>query len=146
MIRRLFRCKRGTAAVEAAIFAPIYLTLTLGITDLGSGMFVRMQINAAVQVGAAYAVIESGSVCSSMTSACLNGIKQAMNDATGNLSFCTGSVCTASFASCAEANGGICYTVSANYPYTPILPDAVYTWAKSAQTYSSTATVRVPTP
>jgi Flp pilus assembly protein TadG len=146
MIRRLFRCKRGTAAVEAAIFAPIYLAMTLGITDLGSGMFVGMQVNAAAQVGAAYAVINSSGVCSSMTASCLSGIKQAMNDATGDPSFCTGSVCTASFTSCAEANGGICYTVSVHYPHNPILPDAAYTWAQPAQTYSSTATVRVPTP
>jgi Flp pilus assembly protein TadG len=147
MIHRLLRCKRGTAAVEAAIFAPIYLTLTLGITDLGSGMFARMQVNAAAQVGAAYAVINSssGRKCSSMTSDCLSGIQQAMNDATGNPSFCTGTVCTASFTACAEANGGICYTVSANYPFRPILPDAVYTWAQPAQTYSYTVTVRVPT-
>jgi Flp pilus assembly protein TadG len=147
MFRHFFRCTRGTAAVEAAIFAPIYLTLTLGITDLGSGMFVRMQVNAAAQAGAAYAVINSnsGGICSSMTAACLSGIRQAMADAAGNPSFCTGSVCTASFTSCAEANGGICYTVSANYPFKPILPDAVYTWAQPAQTYSSTATVRVPT-
>jgi Flp pilus assembly protein TadG len=144
MIRRFLRCTSGVAAVEAAIFTPIYLTLTLGITDIGSGIFVRMQVNTAVQAGAAFAVINSGS-CASMSASCLTGIKQAMADATGNSSFCTGSVCSAVFTSCAEANGGICYTVSANYPFTPILPDSVYTWGKPAQTYSTTITVRVPT-
>jgi hypothetical protein len=142
MIRRLFRCTRGTAAVEAAIFAPIFLAFTLGVTDLGSGMFVRMTANAAAQAGAAYAVIHSGSVCSSMSAACLSGIKTAMNDAAGNPSFCTGAVCTASFVACADPNGGTCFVVRANYSYSPILPNAALAWAQPS-TISSTATVRI---
>ena len=142
-LRRFARNSNGTAAVETAIFAPVFLVLTLGITDLGAGMFVRMQVNAAAQAGAAYAVIHSGSAACfpAVTSPCLTSIKTVMNDATGNSSFCTGTVCSASLTSCADANGGVCYTVSANYQYTPILPD-VYTWA-SGQTYSSTVTVRI---
>ena len=144
VLRRLFRNNDATAAVEAAIFSPIFLVLTIGVTDLGSGMFVRMMVNAATQSGAAYAVINSGSsgVCASLTAACLSGIEKAMDDATGNSSFCAGSVCSTSFTSCADANGGICFVVSANYPYTPILPSALYTWAQ-ATTYSSTLTVRI---
>src|SRR5262245_31395329 len=93
--RRLSRNTDAAAAVEAAIFAPIFLALMLGVTDLGTGMFVQMTANAAAQAGAAYAVINSGSVCASMTTACLSGIKTAMNDAAADSSFCTGSVCTA---------------------------------------------------
>ena len=141
VLRRLFGCTTATAAVEAAIFAPIFLTLTLGVTDLGSGMFVRMTVNAAAQAGAAYAVINSGSVCVSLTTACLNGIKTAMNDATGNSSFCTGSGCTALITSCADGSPR-CIIVSANYPFSPILPDAADAWA-TTQTFSSTATIRV---
>jgi Flp pilus assembly protein TadG len=142
--RRLLRNSDVTATVEAAIFSPIFLVLTLGVTDLGSGMFVRMTVNAAAQSGAAYAVINSGSngICASLTAACLSGIEQAMDDATGNSSFCTSSMCSASFTSCADANGGICFAASANYPYTPILPSVVYLWAQST-TYSSTVTVRI---
>ena len=111
-LHRLFGCTSATAAVEAAIFSPLFLVLTLGVTDLGSGMFVRMTVNAAAQSGAAYAVINSGSTCASLTAACLSGIEKAMNDATGNSSFCTGSVCSASFTTCADANGGICFIIS----------------------------------
>jgi Flp pilus assembly protein TadG len=142
ILRRLFKCATGTAAVEAAIFLPIFLTLTLGVTDLGTGMFVRMTVNAAAQAGAAYAVINSDSACASLTSACLTGIEAAMNDATGNPSFCMGTVCTASFTTCPDPNGGVCFIVSANYQFSPILPDAVYSWAKF-MTVASTATIRV---
>jgi hypothetical protein len=127
----------ATAAVEAAIFLPIFLTFTLGITDLGSGMFVRMTVNAAAQAGAAYAVRNS------CASTCITGIKTAMNDATGNPSFCTGTVCTATMSPDPCTAGSVCViTVSANYPFLPILPDAAYSWAQS-MTVSSTAKIRV---
>jgi Flp pilus assembly protein TadG len=142
IIRRLLRCTRATAAVEAAIFAPIFLLFTLGITDLGSGMFKRMLVNAATQAGAIYAVAHSGSgsACASMTSACLTGIKAAMNDASGDPSFCTGTVCTASMAACAD--GPACIIVSASWEYAPFLPDVLYSWAQLLAV-SYTTTVRI---
>jgi Flp pilus assembly protein TadG len=142
MIPQLRRNSDGSVAVETAIFTPIFLALTLGITDLGAGMFVRMQANAAAQAGATYAVLNSSTpVCATLTATCLDGIEQAMDDASGNSSFCTGTVCTASIGACADGSPK-CIIVTANYPYTPILPDAAYSWA-SAQNYSSTITLRV---
>jgi len=138
MIMRLFKCRRGTAAVEAAIFAPIFLTLTLGITDLGTGMFVRMTVNAATQAGAAFAVVNYPSGCTTLTASCLNGIETAMNDATGmdgsngQLPFCTAHVCSASLASCPGPNGGNCFTVSVGVLFTPILPSELYSWSSAA--------------
>ncbi len=142
-LRRLLHCRRATAAVEAAIFAPIFLLFTLGITDLGTRMFAFMQINAATQAGAIYVIghLGAGSVCETLTPACLAGIKAAMNDAIGESSFCTGSVCTASMGACADGSPA-CIIVEATYPYTPILLDAVYTWAQSV-TVHGTATVRI---
>jgi hypothetical protein len=146
-LRRLFRSTTGTAAVEAAIFAPIFLIMTLGITDLGSGMFVRMSVNAATQAGAAYAVIKSSCaptpcspVCASLSNACLTGITTAMNEAIGVSSFCTG-ICTASITGCADGSPK-CISVSVNYPFTPILPVVVYSWAQS-MTVSSTTIIRI---
>jgi hypothetical protein len=136
-LRRLLGCTTATVAVEAAIFLPIFLTFAFGVTDLGSGMFVRMRANAAAQAGAAYAVINS------CVSTCIASIKIAMNDATGNSSFCTGSVCSASMSPDPCTAGSVCViTVSANYPFSPILPNAVYSWAQT-MTVSSTATIRV---
>jgi Flp pilus assembly protein TadG len=148
----LFRCSRGTAAVEAAIFAPIFLLFTLGIADLGSAMFIRMSANAATQAGAIYAIVTTGSACSSVTAAspsvsagCLSGIKQAMNDARADPSFCTGTVCTATAQACTDASStppATCISVTASYSYTPILSSAIYSWATD-QTAQYTATVRI---
>jgi Flp pilus assembly protein TadG len=141
MIKTLYRFLGATdavAAVEAAIFTPIFMLLTLGIADLGAGMGVGMQVNAAAQAGATYAVVYC---TASNWSTCQPSVYSAMNNATGNASFCT-AVCSASFTTCADPNGGTCFTVTANYPYSPFLPTAVYPWAQS-QNYSSTVTVRV---
>jgi hypothetical protein len=146
-LRRLFGCTTATAAVEAAIFMPIFVTLSLGITDLGSVMFARMTVNAAAQAGAAYAVINS---CATLTPACSTGIKTAMNDATGGPSsgataFCTANVCTPSISACADGSPK-CIIVTASYTYAPTFPVAagVYSqvWTKS-MTVSSTTTIRV---
>jgi Flp pilus assembly protein TadG len=146
-LRRLFSCTTGAAAVEAAIFSPIFLLMMLGITDLGSGMFVGTTVNAAAQSGAAYAVINFSSGCASMSAACLTGIQTAMNDATGNPSFCTASAqnptpCTASFTACPDPNGGICFIVTANFWFSSFLPNATYAWMQP-MTVSSTATIRI---
>jgi Flp pilus assembly protein TadG len=138
LLRSFARNSDATAAVEAAIFAPFFVTLMLGITDLGSGMFVRMQINAATQAGAHYAVLNScGTTCAS-------GIKTAMNDAVGDSSFCSKATCTATITQPCVTPCTV--TVSANYPFTPILSISSgkfsSSWTKT-QTVSSTATVRI---
>lgn len=154
LLKDLLRCTRAVAAVEAAIFAPIFLVLTLGVTDIGMQAFVRMSVNAATQAGALYAVVnyDTGKACERNTArpaawanpgACVAAIKAVMNDATGDASFCTGSVCgTPTIGPCADLASATCVTVSANYPYTPLLPDAAYSWAQ-ATTVTSTSTVRI---
>lgn len=144
MIKRLRRNSDGSVAIETAIFTPIFLVMMLAITDLGGGMFVRMQVNAATQAGATYAVLNSTTpVCSTFTQTCVDEIEQAMNDASGNSSFCASAVCTASMSPSTCTAGSVCViTVSATYPYTPILSDAVYSWA-SSKNLSSTITLRI---
>jgi len=143
-LRRFFNCETGTAAVEAAIFAPIFLLMTIGVTDLGSGMFLRMTLNAATEAGAAYAIINS-SPCGSV--GCKSDIWTAMNEASGGLLSCTDTTCPVSFAQCTDPNGGICWTIAVNYTPTnwPILPAPLYSWAAPGQTLSFTTVVRVPT-
>jgi TadE-like protein len=154
LLKDPLRCTRATAAVEAAIFAPIFLILTLGITDIGMQAFVRMSVNVATQAGALYAVVNSGKgkACEITTatpaawvnqSSCVAAIKAVINDATGDPFFCTGTVCgTPTIGPCADLASATCVTVSANYLYTPLLPDAAYSWAQ-AMTVTSTSTVRI---
>jgi Flp pilus assembly protein TadG len=124
MIRRLFKNRDGSAAVELAIFAPLALLLTLGITDLGTGMYLRMTINATTQAGAIYGVKNFfSSTCATLSSACSSGIKAAMNDAAGDSSYCTThATCTPSVGPCTDDSTTTCITVTADVPVTPLLP------------------------
>ena len=143
MMRRLFWKCNGSAVVEAAIFTPIFLLLTLGVADLGIGMFIRMSVNAATQAGAIYAAVNSGQgkACESLTTTCQTNINATMNAAAGDPSFCSTATCSASIGTCADGSPE-CVIVSASYTYTPLAPDVLYTWAQ-ATTVVSTATVRV---
>jgi len=146
MIWNLLRCKRGTVAVEAAIFTPIFLLFTFGISDLGSAMFIRTLANAATQAGAIYTIVNSDTCLSSgtptMTAACLSGVKQAMNDAASDASFCSGTVCSASIGPCPDVAATKCISVSASFTYTPVMSGSLYSWAMD-QTAQYTATIRI---
>ena len=144
MLRRLFGDRDGTAAVEAAIFIPIFLMFTIGITDFGTGMFLWMRINSATQAGAAYAIVNK---CGS---SCLDTIKTVMNEAAGDASFCSDATCIASMAACPAADGDpdpaatTCITVSTTYTFSPLLPYTAYAWAQSSGVSSTaSATVRI---
>jgi TadE-like protein len=154
-MRRFLFCTRGAAAVETAIFAPIFLALTLGITDLGTEMFVQMQVNAAAQSGAAYAAFNTSSCVSvqngipSLKSSCVSSIQNALRDAIGDANFCNylGNSCAVSPQQpCTDPvspSSSLCVKITARYPFTQMLPDALYSWAQSLQTISSTTTVRI---
>lgn len=140
MLRYLLCRSDGTAAVEAAIFLPIFMLLVFGITDIGSGLFARQLVNAAAQAGATYAVINSTGDCATLSGTCLSGIEAAMNAAAGS-TFCTSSLCTASITGCTD--GALkCITVTASYPLTPMLPASIYSWAQ-VMDMTSTVTVRI---
>jgi hypothetical protein len=148
-IRRLIGCAVGSAAVETAIFVPFFLLFTVGITDLGSVMFAGMTVNAATQAGAAYAIVNSGCtpipctpVCATLTSACVSGIKTAMNNAAADSSWCTTTATCTPISGCPDGSPK-CITVSATLPYSPLLPDSAYAWVQLLSTLSSSITVRV---
>ena len=55
--RRLFISGQGTAAVEFALFLPIFLTILFGIIELGSAWYTRQVLVNASREGARLAVL-----------------------------------------------------------------------------------------
>src|SRR5262249_6840318 len=104
-----------------------FLILTVGMVDLGMGMFQQLAVNQAAQAGAAYAVVNqkvSGPA-----------FQNAMNTAAGGITIDATPTSTI-------AKGII--TVSAAYDFTPIMPKDVYTtWVPSLLHLTSTVTVRI---
>jgi Flp pilus assembly protein TadG len=50
------RGEAGTAAVEFGLFAPLFVLLLVGLTEIGFAMFGSMQVYSAVEAGALYAI------------------------------------------------------------------------------------------
>jgi Flp pilus assembly protein TadG len=123
ILRRLLFRTDGVAVIEAAIVFPLFLILTVGLIDLGMGMFQKLAVNQAAQAGAAYAVINQN----------VSGIQNVMDDAAGGLTVT---------ATPTLGNGII--RVTAAHDFTPLMPSSVYTtWVPSILHLTSTITIRI---
>jgi len=58
-LHRLLRCRRGSAAVEAAFVLPLLLLLLLGIIEFGRMAWTRSSLDFAVQEAARCAVVRT---------------------------------------------------------------------------------------
>jgi Flp pilus assembly protein TadG len=125
---RFMRNNTGAALLEAAIALPFFLILTVGIVDLGRGVYCAMAVNAASQAGAAYAVVNKGATSGSSL---LNAAADNLNiypDVTQSISV------------------GV-VSVTASYPFTPLMwsigLDKLLPWLPKTMLITSTATIRI---
>jgi Flp pilus assembly protein TadG len=135
-------CTAGVAAIEFAIAAPILVLVMFCTTDLGLGIYRKMQVENAAQAGAEYAVLY-GFAASSISSA----VTQATS-----FSDISASPAPSQFCGCASDTGvttadcsstctggiapGTYVTVSAQATYTtilhyPVIPDSFIFAAQS---------------
>ncbi len=90
-----WRARRGTAAIEFALAAPLLATLVMGVVELGFDIYQEMQVQNAVEAGALYAA-KNGSDSA--------GISAAVLSATGAANI-TASPAPLQFCGCPDANG-----------------------------------------
>jgi Flp pilus assembly protein TadG len=102
--------RKGTAAVEFALLAPILMTLLAGVVEIGMAAYQAMQVQAAVEAGALYAAKYGASN--------LSGITQAVLNATGTAGI-TASPAPLVFCGCPSATG----VVSQNSNCTTVCSD-----------------------
>jgi len=62
--RSLLADDRGIAAIEFAIIAPLFCLLFVAAIDIGSAVYTRFKLDAAVSAGANYALINAANVSS----------------------------------------------------------------------------------
>lgn len=55
-VRRWLADRRGVAAVEFGLMIPIFSLMVVSVTDIGLGVFRKMQVENAAQAGAQYAI------------------------------------------------------------------------------------------
>lgn len=87
----------GSAAIEFALFVPIFLVLLLGVVEVGYAMYEAMQVYSAVEAGMLYAAKNGFDA---------TGIAAAVANATGTEGI-TATPAPAQFCGCPSAGGVI---------------------------------------
>lgn len=150
-LRRLLRCSRGVAAVEFGLAAPVLLAMLIPVADLGIAFSQQQQLRQGVQAGAQYAANypwnqnAPAAIAGAVTAATpLSGI--SVSPTPYRLCGCPGGsgsgITTASCGSvCANGEtAGYYVVVSAQLPYTPVLP---YSLLGSSTTLSARSMIRI---
>jgi Flp pilus assembly protein TadG len=146
---RLLGCNRGVAAIEFGLAAPIVLAALVPVADLGMAFSQQQQLRQAVQAGAQYAATHPWNlnaptaIASAVTAATpLSGI--AISPAPYQQCGCpNGSGITTASCGYTCSNGqtaGYYVAVSAQLPYTPVLP---YSLLGSSTTLSAQSMIRI---
>jgi Flp pilus assembly protein TadG len=73
--------RRGTAAIEFGLFAPLMLILLGGVVELGNGVFEAMQVQSAAEAGALY-VAKHGWNAAAISAAVINATQTIGIEAT----------------------------------------------------------------
>jgi Flp pilus assembly protein TadG len=145
----LFGARDGTSAVEFAVSAPILLGLLVPVADLGIAYAQRQQVQQAVQAGAQYASFHPWN--SNSPTAIANAVSSASTLSNISISpspyqVCgcpNGSAITSTTCGSTCSNGqtaGYYVVVSAQLPYTPVLP---YSTLADQVTLTGQSTVRI---
>jgi Flp pilus assembly protein TadG len=149
-LRSLLRCKRGVAAVEFGLGAPLLIGMLLPVADLGIAFSMQQQLRQAVQAGAQYATSYPWNQNS--PAAIANAVIAAtpLSDITSRICRCptaspAGTGGGTSDAACAtlcpqNQTAGSYVVVLAERPYTPILP---YSLLGDSTTLSAKSIVRI---
>ncbi len=107
--RRLWSDRRGVAAIEFAIVAPVFIGLMLGAVEFGRMFYVRQSMEYAIEQAARYYSLNPGTSTTDVTS-----------KLTGYLPSGIAASVTVSYADATSCNANThvtCTTVSATYPF-----------------------------
>ena len=113
---RLIRNRRGAAAVEFAMLSTVYLTMLLGVVEVGRYVADKQDLMSAVHTTGRYAIVHGSSSSSPATAATLEQM-------VGNhLMLVSSSAVTATASFSPNNNPGSNVTISASYTWKPLVP------------------------
>jgi len=122
LIRAFGRCKKGIAAVEFAIIAPIMLIFLMGMVDYAVAVIHTMELESAARSGAQYAMFDSSSTALIQTT-----VQSSTNLNVANLNVTVATACECSDGAAVSCSGTCAVgttrhymTITATYAYTPI--------------------------
>lgn len=112
LVARLRRCRRGTAAIEFAFVAPVFLIMVMGIFEMGRAMWIKATMQYALEETARYAIVNASASTATLESyaaAKISGI------------FINSGAVTVSAST--SISGGVTYMlITASYPFNTLVP------------------------
>jgi len=129
-LRACLSDRRGVAAVEFALLAPVLTVLVFGLVDFGTMAYQVMEVEAAAHAGADYA-IHSGWNATAVEAAVQNATSMTINASPlpSQMSACmvSGALVTTTTGTCASgATPGSYVLVSAQATFTPLIAWAAF--------------------
>jgi Flp pilus assembly protein TadG len=126
IFEQLIRSQAGVAGVEFAIVAPVTIALMLCMADIGLGLYAKMRVQNAAQVGAQYAAYHGFD-----TSGIASAVSQAVN-----LNGVSLTPSPSQFCGCATASGIATNDCSSSCPNTGLSP-GTYVVVSTQATYNT---------
>jgi Flp pilus assembly protein TadG len=115
------RKRRGAAAVEMAFVLPVFITVVLGIIELGRGMMIGQLVTNAAREATRLAIID-GCTDSQVTTAAKSSLNSTAGVSTGSVSVSISVTGAGSSVSTAQPRDLISVTVSVPYSAVSWLP------------------------
>lgn len=81
--RSFLRANSGVAAIEFALIVPVFLTIFVGMIDLGEILYTDYQLDSAVAAGAEYAAVNATEVNSTSGATLASNIATVVENANG---------------------------------------------------------------
>ena len=143
--RSLLADERGIAAIEFSIIAPLFCLLFVAAIDMGSAIYTRFKLDAAVSAGANYALINAANVSSTGGATLASNIAAIVENSEGagyaNEAIAVNDGPTATVSGGAPGTPGTLTTGGTNAPadscYCPSGTTTAFTWG-AAKTCGST--------
>ena len=125
LVRGIARDTGGVAAIEFAIMIPLFFLMIVSVTDIGLGVYRKIQVENAAQVGTQYAIARGFDT---------SGISNAVTSATNSTAI-TASPSPVQFCGCPTSTG--ISTVSCGTVCTGGAQAGTYTTVSAQATYST---------
>ena len=146
LFTRALKETTGVAAVEFGLMIPLFGLMLISVTDIGLGVYRKMQVESAAQAGAQYAVVrgfDASAISTAVTSA-INATAVTANPSPTKFCGCATSSSISTVACGTTCPGGAMAgtyaTVSAQASYATILD---YRVVPATYTFNAQSTVRL---
>lgn len=129
---RVFRGRRGAAALEFAVVGALLLSFVIGILEVGRYMITREAVRMVLAEGIRVAMLRGSANLNAGATPC-QSLSGSLKGSVDGGSLLVASDLTINLSGCATQSGMTSVTVTVTYPFTPAIPLLVTAGTRSLQ-------------